>query len=136
MKVKNLGRAVGFASVILLGALGSASAADKWTVISEKTIKATDPSTEIKAEEGKMWKEKIRKTKISVEGADVQITKVVLRWNNRKDDTITNLGTVKAGGETAPKDAPGREAALTSVAVQYKILNNKPTATLKVWGYD
>ena len=136
MKVKNLGRAVGFASVILLGALGSVSAADKWTVISEKTINATDPSTDIKAEGGKMFKEKIRQTKMSVEGADVQITKVVLRWNNRKDDTITNLGTVKAGGQTAPKDAPGREAALTSVAVQYKILNNKPTATIKVWALD
>ena len=127
---------IGFASVILLGALGSASAADKWTVISEKTINATDPSTDIKAEGGKMFKEKIRQTKISVEGADVQITKVVLHWNNRKDDTITNLGTVKAGGETAPKDAPGREAALTSVAIQYKILNNKPTATIKVWALD
>ena len=136
MKVTNLGRAVGFASVILLGALGSASAADKWTVISEKTINATDPSTDIKAEGGKMFKEKIRQTKFSVEGADVQITKVVLHWNNRKDDTITNLGTVKAGGETAPKDAPGREAALTSVGVQYKILNNKPTATIKVWALD
>ncbi len=53
MKVANLGRAVGLASVILLGAVGSASAADQWTVISEKTIKATDPSTEIKAEDGK-----------------------------------------------------------------------------------
>ena len=135
MKVANLGRAVGLASVILLGAVGSASAADKWTVISEKTINATDPSTDIKAEGG-IFKEKIRQTKMSVEGADVQITKVVLRWNNRKDDTITNLGTVKAGGETAPKDAPGREAALTSVAVQYKILNNKPTATIKVWALD
>ena len=135
MKVANLRRAVGLASVILLGALGSASAADKWTVISEKTINATDPSTDIKAEGG-IFKEKIRQTKMSVEGADVQITKVVLRWNNRKDDTITNLGTVKAGGETAPKDSPGREAALTSVAIQYKILNNKPTATIKVWALD
>ena len=136
MKVANLGRAVALAAVILLGAVGGASAADQWSVLSEKTIKASDTSTEIKAEEGKMWKEKIRKTKISVEGADVQITKVVLHWNNRKDDTITNLGTVKAGGETAPKDAPGREAALTSVGVQYKILNNKSTATIKVWAMD
>jgi hypothetical protein len=23
-----------------------------------------------------------------------------------------------------------------SVSIQYKILNNKPTATVKVWGYD
>ena len=136
MKFTNLGRAIVVASVFLLGAAGSANAADQWTVLSEKTIKATDASTEIKAEEGKMWKEKISKTKISVEGADVQITKVVLHWNNRKDDTITNVGTVKSGGETAPKDAPGREAALTSVAVQYKILNNKPTATIKVWALD
>jgi len=129
-------RALVLVAVVLVGATGSARAADQWFVMGEKTIKATDPSTEIKAEDGKMFKEKIRQTKISVEGADVQFTKVVLKWNNRKDDTITNLGTVKAGGQTAPKDAPGREAALTSVAVQYKILNNKPTATLKVWGYD
>jgi hypothetical protein len=43
---------------------------------------------------------------------------------------------VKAGGETAAKDAPAREAVLMSVSIQYKILNNKPTATVKVWGYD
>jgi len=136
MKLANLGRAISLASVVLLGAFGSASAADQWFVLSEKTVKATDPSTEIKAEAGKLWKEDIKKTKISVEGADVDISKVVLRWKARKDDTITNVGTVKAGGETAPKDAPGRESTLTSVAVQYKILNNKPTATIKVWGLD
>ena len=83
-----------------------------------------------------MWKEDIKKTKITVEGADVEITKVVLHWKGRKDDTITNVGVVKSGGATAEKDAPGREATLMSVAVQYKILNSKPTATLKVWGYD
>ena len=95
-----------------------------------------DPSTDIKAEAGKMWKEDIKKTKISVEGADVEITKVVLRWKGKKDDTITKVGVVKSGGATAEKDAPGREATLLSVGVQYKILNNKPTATVKVWGYD
>ena len=115
---------------------GSASAKDEWFVLGEKTIKSTDPSAEIKAEEGKMWKEDVKKTKISVEGADVEITKVVLHWNNRKDDTITNVGVVKAGGQTAAKDAPGREATLMSVTVKYKILNSAPTATLKVWGYD
>ena len=83
-----------------------------------------------------MWKEDIKKTKITVDGADVEITKVVLRWKAKKDDTITNVGVVKSGGQTAEKDAPGREATLLSVGVQYKILNNKPTATLKVWGYD
>ena len=135
MKARYLGGGIGLASVVLLAALGSASA-DQWFVLGEKVVKAMDPNAEIKAEEGKMWKEDIKRTKISVEGADVEITKVVLRWKGRKDDTITKVGVVKSGGETAPKDAPGREATLTSVAVQYKILDNKPTATLKVWGYD
>jgi hypothetical protein len=136
MKVGYLRAGVGLAAVVLLAALGSASAADQWFVLSEKVVKTMDPSTEIKAEAGKMWKEDIKKTKISVEGADVEITKVVLRWKGRKDDTLTKVGVVKSGGATAEKDAPGREATLMSVAVQYKILDNKPTATLKVWGYD
>ena len=135
MKIGYLGRGVGLASAVLLVALGTASA-DEWFVMSEKPIKSMDPSADIKAEAGKFWKEDIKKTKITVEGADVELTKVVLRWKGRKDDTITNVGVVKSGGSTAEKDAPGREATLMSVAVQYKILNSKPTATLKVWGYD
>jgi hypothetical protein len=136
MKIGYLSAGLSLASVVLLVALGTASAADQWFVLSEKVLKSTDPSTEIKAEEGKTWKEDIKKTKLSVEGADVEITNVVFRWKGRKDETITNVGVVKAGGETAAKDAPGRETTLLSVAVQYKILNNKPTATVKVWGYD
>jgi hypothetical protein len=135
MKARYLERGIGLASVVLLIALGSASA-DEWFVLREQVVKTMDPSTEIKAEAGKMWKEDIKKTKISVEGADVEITKVVLRWKARKDDTITKVGVVKSGGTTAEKDAPGREATLLSVGVQYKILNNAPAATLKVWGYD
>ena len=136
MKARYLGGGIGLAAVVLLVALGSASAKDEWFVLGEKVLKTMDPSTDIKAEEGKMWKEDIKKTKISVEGADVEITKVVLRWKGKKDDTITKVGVVKSGGATAEKDAPGREATLLSVGVQYKILNNKPTATIKVWGYD
>ena len=135
MKAKYLGGGIGLAFVVLLIALGSASA-DEWFVLREQVIKTMDPSAEIKAEAGKMWKEDIKKTKISVEGADVEVTKVVLRWKGRKDDTITKVGVVKSGGQTAEKDAPGREATLMSVGIQYKILNNAPTATLKVWGYD
>ena len=137
MKTRYLGGGIGLASVVLLAALvGSASAKDEWFVLGEKAVKSMDPSAEIKAEEGKMWKEDIKKTKISVEGADVEITKVVLRWKGKKDETITNVGVLKSGGTTAEKDAPGREATLLSVGVQYKILNSKPTATIKVWGYD
>ena len=134
----NYRRAVlGIASVVLvLGTLGTANAKDTWILLGEKAIKSTDPSTEIRAEEGKTWKEDVKRAKLSVEGADVQITNVVFHWKGGKNETIPNVGVVKAGGETAAKDAPTREATLLSVSVQYKILDNKPTATVKVWGYD
>jgi hypothetical protein len=134
----NYRRAVlGIASVVLvLGALGTANAKDTWILLGEKAIKSTDPSTEIRAEEGKTWKEDVKRAKLSVEGADVQITNVVFHWKGGRNETVPNVGVVKAGGETAAKDAPTREATLLSVSVQYKILNNKPTATVKVWGYD
>ena len=136
MKIGYRRAGLSLASVVLLAALGTASAADQWFVLSEKVLSSADSRTEIKAEAGKMWKEDIKKAKISVEGADVEIQNVVFRWKGRKDETISNVGVVKSGGETAAKDAPGRETTLLSVVVQYKILNNKPTATVKVWGYD
>jgi hypothetical protein len=136
MRVQSLVRTLALAAVVWVGAIGSARAADEWFVMGQKTLKSTDPSAEITAEEGKWLKEDIKKAKISVEGADVEVTKVVLHWNNARDDTIENVGVLKWGGFTAEKNAPGHEATLMSVAVQYKILNNAPTATLKVWGYD
>ena len=72
---------------------------------------------------------------LAVEGADVQITKVVLRWDNRADTTLA-AGTIKAGGQTAPTDAPGRKGRLTATVIQYKILGKKDTATVKVLGLD
>jgi hypothetical protein len=136
MKTRYLRAGVGLACVVLLVALGTASAKDTWFVLGEKVLKSTDPSTTIAAEEGKMWKEDIKKAKISVEGADVEITNVVFHWKGRKDETVSNVGVVKSGGQTAEKDAPGHESTLLSVAVQYRILNNKPTVLLRVWGYD
>jgi len=135
MKVRWLMGTVALASFVWIGASGTARA-DDWFVMGEKALSSANPSAEVTAEGDKWLKEDIKKTKLSVEGADVEITKVVLHWNNRPDDTLTNLGVVKAGTETGPKDAPGHEATLMSVAVQYKILNNAPTATIKVWGYD
>lgn len=136
MKARWLSSVLGVASLVAMGALGVASAADEWFVMGEKTVKSADPSVEITAEDGKWFKEDIKKTKISVEGADVDITWVVLKWNNRPDETIRGVGIVKAGGQTAPADAPGREATLLSAMVQYKILNDAPTAHIKLWGYD
>ena len=126
--------ASGLVLAVALG--GTASAADKWFVLGEKVLNSTDRATVIKAEEGKMWKDDVKKAKLSVEGADVEITNVVFHWRGGKDDSVTNVGVLKAGAQTAEKDAPGRESTLTSVDVQYRILNNKPTATLKVWGFD
>jgi len=129
-------RAVALASVVLMGVIGSASAADQWFVMGEKILRSNDPSTTVTAEEGKWKKEDVKKVKLSVEGADVEITKVVLHWNNARDATIEKLGVVKSGGSTGEQDAPGHEATLDSLAIQYKILGGALQATLKIWGYD
>ncbi len=119
-------------SVILLGS--SARAADKWFVMGEQALKSADPSVEIKTQGGR-WKKDVKQVRLAVEGADVQMSKVVLGWDNRPDTTLT-VGTVKAGGQTAPTDAPGRKGRLTWVKIQYKILGKAPTATVKILGLD
>ena len=137
MKIKSYNLAVFFAvavAAVLLGAVGTARAADQWFVMGEQTIKSADPSAEIKTE-GSRWKKDVKQVRLAVEGADVQMIKVVLGWDNRADDTLA-VGTVKAGGMTAPKDAPGRKGRLKSVKMQYKILGNKPEATVKIMGLD
>jgi len=136
MKLRYLMGAFGLASIISMGVAGTAAAKDQWFVLTEQTIKSSDPSVRITAEDAKWIKEDVKDVKISVEGADVQISKVVLHWNNRPDETIWMVGTVKAGGETAAKSAPGHEGTLGSVTVNYKILGDAPTAKIKVWGYD
>jgi hypothetical protein len=115
--------------------VGTARAADEWFVLGEQTINSADPSVEIKSEGGR-WQKDVKQVKLSVEGADVKITSVVFGWDNRKDDTLTGVGTLKAGGQTAAKDAPGRKGRLQSVKIQYEILGDKPTATVKVLGFD
>jgi hypothetical protein len=136
IKIHNLAAfSVVAASAVLLGAVGSARAADQWFVMGEQTLKSADPSVEIKTQGGR-WQKDVKQVKLSVEGADVQITSVVLGWDNRKDATLTDVGTLKAGGQTAPTDAPGRKGRLTWVKIQYKILGDAPTATVKVLGLD
>ena len=132
MRLGYLMGALGVASVVLMG---SARAADKWFVLAEPTIKATDPSVKITAEDGQLDQGGRQETKLSVEGADVEISKVVLHWNNRPDETIWDVGIVKAGGETAAKDAPDTRGPST-VTIKYKILGGKPTAIMTLWGYD
>jgi hypothetical protein len=78
---------LGVASVVLSGAVGSARGADPWSLLSARTIKSADPSVEIKSAEGR-WEKVIKKMKISVEGVEVQITKVFLNWKNRRSQTL------------------------------------------------
>jgi hypothetical protein len=118
------------ASVVVMGAAGSARAADKWVVLGQQELKAADPSVQIKS-----GREHVTQVKISAEGADVAIDKIVLKWDDHPDETITDIGTLRSGGQTTPHDAPGHEARLEAMAVQYKILGNAPTATLKIWGF-
>ena len=132
MKINNLAAfCVAAASAVLLGAVDSARA-DEWFVMGEQTLNSANPSAEIQAQ-GNRWQKDVKQVKLSVEGADVQITSVVLGWDNRKDTTLT-VGTLKAGGQTAATDAPGRKGRLASVKIQYKILGDKPTATVKLFG--
>ena len=135
MKVRFLAASLFVVSIALVGAVGSASAADEWFVLGQTTIKSADPSVEIKSE-GNRWDKDVKQVKLSVEGADVEITKVVLQWDNRRDDTVSNVGVVKSGGQTAPMDAPGRKGRLTAATVQYKIQGDAATATVKIWGFD
>jgi len=122
------------ASVVTMGAVDSARA-DEWFVLAEKPIKSADQGVEIESEGGR-WAKDVKQTKLSIEGADVEIVKVVLRWDNRGDDTITDIGVLKAGGQTVPKDAPGRKGRLNSATVQYKFVGDAESAVLKLWGYD
>ncbi len=135
MRVRCAMGVLALASVVLLGAVGSATA-DKWIELGKQTLKSTDASATIKGEKGKLFKEDVKATKLTVDGADVEISKIEYHWNNRPDVTLTNIGVIKSGGQTNPKDAPAREATLNSVTVHYKILNNAPTATVTLWGFD
>ena len=132
MKIRNLFCVV-TVSALLLGAAGTARA-DKWFVMGEQSLKATDPSAEIKTSGGR-WKKDVKQVRLSVEGADVTMSSVVLGWDNRPDTTL-KVGTIKAGGQTAPTDAPGRKGRLTWVKIQYKVLGKAPAATVKIWGLD
>ena len=135
MKMRALVASLAVASVALMGAVVSARAADQWFMLGQQTIKSVDQGVTIKSQ-GNRWAKDVKQMRIGVEGADVEIKKVVLGWDNRPDDTITDIGVLKAGGRTTPKDAPGLKGRLTSVTVEYKILSNASTAVLKVEGFD
>src|SRR5688572_31997573 len=71
---------------------------DQWFVLGEQTLQSVNPSVEIKSQGGR-WDKDVKQVKLSAEGADVQITSLVLHWDNRPNDTLTNLGVLKLGGQ-------------------------------------
>jgi len=125
---------VAVASFALLSTPG-AMAKDQWFSLGQQTIRAADPSVEIKSQGGR-WDKDVKQVKIGVDGADVTISKLVLHWDNRPDATMDNVGTLKSGGETAPYNAPGLKARLKSTTIYYTIGGGKTSATIKVMGYD
>ena len=78
----------------------------------------------------------VKQVKIGIDGADVTISKLVLHWDNRPDNTMDNVGTLKSGGETAAYNAPGLKGRLKSTTIYYTIGGGKTSATIKVMGYD
>ena len=60
-------------------------------MLGEQTIKSVDPSVNINSE-GNWWEKDVKSVKLSAEGADVDIEKVVLHWDNRRDDTVSDIG--------------------------------------------
>jgi hypothetical protein len=121
--------------VLIMNVETQVKAADEWFVLGQATIKSVDQGVDIKSEGGFLKKD-VKQVKLSAEGADVQVTKLVLRYNNRKDEEVSNIGTLKAGGQSTPMDAPGRKARLESVTVTYKIDGAAQSAVIKVWGLD
>jgi hypothetical protein len=119
----------------VIGMEGKVQADDEWFTLGERTIKAVDQGVDIESE-GLALNRRVKKIKLSVEQADVEITKLVLRYQMRRDDEVTNIGVVKAGGQTTPIDVPGLKANLKDISVTYKILGDKETAVIKVWGFD
>jgi len=120
---------------LLIGTEHKIQAADEWFLLGERTIKASDQGVEIETEGG-LFNRRVKKIKLSVEQADVEITKLGLHYSMRSDEEITNIGVVKAGGQITPIDAPGLKANFKSASVTYKILGDKETAVIKIWGFD
>ena len=111
MKVRYLVASLAVVSVVVfMGAVGGVRAADEWFVLAEQPLKTTEGIVEIKSQ-GSRWTKDIKATKITVEGADVEIKKVILHWDNRKDETITNIGVLKAGTQATNRLACRKDRA-------------------------
>jgi hypothetical protein len=135
MRTKSLASRIGLVGGFLLfmGA-PSVQAEEEWTVVAEHTIRSADQGAEIESSGGRR-DQNVKEVKVSVEGADVNIKKLVLHWNNANDKEVTDIGVLKAGGNSLPIEAPGRKGQLKSATVTYEF-SGAETAVLKIWGHD
>ena len=63
MKVRCWVASLVVVSLVLMSAVGTVGAKDEWFLLSEQTIKASDPSVRITAESGKWIKEDVKDVK-------------------------------------------------------------------------
>jgi hypothetical protein len=128
--VTMIGLVMGF--LLFMGAQTAAQAEDEWAVLAEQTIKAADQGAELKSSGGQR-DQNVKEVKVSVDGADVNIKKLVLHFDNAGDKEVTDIGTLKAGGSSLPIEAPGRKGQLKSTTVTYEV-TGADSAVLKIWG--
>jgi hypothetical protein len=134
MRITSLASTLGLVGGFLLLFGAQSVQADEWSVLAEQTIKSADQGAEIEATGGRR-DQNVKEVKLSVDGADVNIKKLVLHWNNANDKEVTDIGMLKAGGSSLAIEAPGRKGQLKSATVTYEF-SGADTAVLKIWGND
>lgn len=120
--------------VATAAATGSATAAEGF-VAAQDTIRSTQSSVELRPT-GHAADTRIAQVRFSVEEADVEVTSIVLHWNNHQDSTLSDVGVIRRGEKTVATTAPGGMSGLDAVTVHYRILGSRKDATFQVWGYD
>ena len=115
-------------------ATGNASAGDGF-VVAQDTLRSEQSSVELRPT-GHGADSRIAAVRFSVDDADVEVTSIVLHWNNHPDDTLRDVGVIRRGEKTAATTAPGGTAGLDEVTVHYRILGTRKDATFQAWGYD
>jgi hypothetical protein len=101
--------------------MGSARAADEWFVLSEQTLNATDPSATIKSAGGR-WEKDVKQLKLSVEGADVEITNPRPQLGQSPGRHGQGRRRREVGGTNVREGCSGTQGPPHRVQVQYKIL--------------
>ena len=123
------------AAVVLIGAVEQRRAADEWFVLGEQMLKSVDRGEEIKSE-GDRWDEGRQAGEAERRRRGPGVEEGHPAMGQSQDDTITDIGVLKAGGSHRAADAPGRKGRLTAVTVQYEIVGRPGRPWSRSRGYD